>query len=104
MTYLFDGHITHRDSVGAIQEINPGEVNWMTAGSGITHSERFETLRAARRAACTASRPGCALPDGQEEIDPSFANHGPADLPTYEGGRHAGRGWWPARPSAPRRR
>ena len=46
VTYLFDGHITHRDSVGAIQEINPGEVNWMTAGSGITHSERFETLRA----------------------------------------------------------
>jgi redox-sensitive bicupin YhaK (pirin superfamily) len=45
LTYLFEGEITHRDSVGS-QEIRPNEVNWMTAGSGITHSERFEDLRA----------------------------------------------------------
>ena len=45
LTYLFDGEITHRDSLGFHQPIRPGEVNWMTAGRGITHSERFETLR-----------------------------------------------------------
>src|SRR4051812_16532539 len=41
LTYLFEGEITHRDSLGFHQEIRPGEVNWMTAGNGITHSERF---------------------------------------------------------------
>ena len=46
VTYLFDGEITHRDSVGSEQVIRPGEVNWMTAGRGITHSERFERARA----------------------------------------------------------
>ena len=45
ITYLFAGEITHRDSVGSEQPIHPGEVNWMTAGRGITHSERFERLR-----------------------------------------------------------
>ena len=45
LTYLFDGEIMHRDSVGSVQPIEPGEVNWMTAGSGITHSERFERAR-----------------------------------------------------------
>src|SRR3989344_2790261 len=85
VTYLFDGHITHRDSVGAIQEINPGEVNWMTAGRGITHSERFETLRA-NGGKMHGIQAWVALPSELEEADPSFANHGPADLPTYEGG------------------
>lgn len=85
VTYLFDGNITHRDSVGAIQEINPGEVNWMTAGKGITHSERFETLRA-HGGKLHGIQAWVALPTELEEIDPSFANHGPADLPTYEGG------------------
>src|ERR1700745_60143 len=45
VTYLFEGEITHRDSVGSHEAIHPGEVNWMTAGSGITHSERFEKIR-----------------------------------------------------------
>ena len=83
VTYLFEGEITHRDSVGAIQPIHPGEVNWMTAGSGITHSERFETLRT-QGGSLHGIQAWVALPDGQEEIAPSFANHGPADLPTYE--------------------
>ena len=48
LTYLFEGQITHRDSLGFHQEIRPGEVNWMTAGAGITHSERFEHIRAHR--------------------------------------------------------
>ena len=57
VTYLFDGEIMHRDSVGSEMAIRPGEVNWMTAGRGITHSERFE--KALRRAiTCTAFKPG----------------------------------------------
>jgi redox-sensitive bicupin YhaK (pirin superfamily) len=85
VTYLFDGEITHRDSTGVTQAIHPGEVNWMTAGSGITHSERFETLRA-EGGTMHGIQAWVALPDGQEEIAPAFANHGPDDLPTYEGG------------------
>ncbi|WP_337186441.1 pirin family protein [Phenylobacterium sp.] len=83
VTYLFDGEITHRDSVGAIQAIHPGEVNWMTAGRGITHSERFETLRA-QGGKMHGIQAWVALPDALEETDPAFANHGPADLPTFE--------------------
>lgn len=83
VTYLFEGEITHRDSVGAVQPIHPGEVNWMTAGSGITHSERFETLRA-QGGRLHGIQAWVALPEDQEEIAPAFANHGPADLPTYE--------------------
>ena len=97
VTYLFKGEITHRDSVGAVQPIHPGEVNWMTAGSGITHSERFETHRA-QGGTLHGIQAWVALPDGQEEIAPAFANHGPADLPTYEAGGLwarliAGKGW-----------
>jgi redox-sensitive bicupin YhaK (pirin superfamily) len=85
VTYLFEGQITHRDSVGAIQEIRPGEVNWMTAGRGITHSERFEDLRA-HGGTMHGIQAWVALPDALEETDPSFAHHDAADLPTYEGG------------------
>ncbi|WP_374346915.1 pirin family protein [Phenylobacterium sp.] len=83
VTYLYDGRITHRDSVGAHQVIQPGEVNWMTAGRGITHSERFEDLRA-DGGRMHGIQAWIALPNGQEEIDPSFAHHGVDDLPTYE--------------------
>ena len=83
VTYLFDGEITHRDSVGAIQAIHPGEVNWMTAGRGITHSERFDTLRA-MGGKMHGIQAWVALPQELEETDPGFANHGPGDLPTYE--------------------
>jgi redox-sensitive bicupin YhaK (pirin superfamily) len=83
VTYLFEGEITHRDSVGVTQDIRPGEVNWMTAGRGITHSERFETLRA-NGGRMHGIQAWVALPDGQEEIDPSFAHHGEADLPTHQ--------------------
>lgn len=85
VTYLFDGEITHRDSVGAIQPIHPGEVNWMTAGSGITHSERFDTLRETG-GTMHGIQAWVALPTELEETAPSFHNHGPDDLPTYEGG------------------
>jgi redox-sensitive bicupin YhaK (pirin superfamily) len=85
VTYLFDGEITHRDSVGSDLAISPGEVNWMTAGRGITHSERFETLRA-HGGTMHGIQAWVALPEADEETDPAFAHHGPEDLPTYEGG------------------
>ena len=84
VTYLFEGEITHRDSVGSKVDIRPGEVNWMTAGKGITHSERFDTLRVTG-GSMHGIQAWVALPDGQEEIDPAFAHHGAEDLPTYEG-------------------
>jgi redox-sensitive bicupin YhaK (pirin superfamily) len=85
VTYLFDGEITHRDSVGSEIAITPGEMNWMTAGRGITHSERFERLRK-DGGAMHGIQAWVALPKSGEEIEPSFTHHGPDDLPTYEGG------------------
>jgi redox-sensitive bicupin YhaK (pirin superfamily) len=85
VTYLFEGEITHRDSVGVTQAIRPGEVNWMTAGSGITHSERFEELRA-NGGRMHGIQAWVALPVEFEETDPAFHHHPESDLPTYEGG------------------
>src|ERR1700744_1521830 len=85
VTYLFDGEIMHRDSVGSEQAIHPGEVNWMTAGRGITHSERFEKARA-QGDHLHGIQAWVARPEANEEDAPSFANHGPDDLPTYEFG------------------
>jgi redox-sensitive bicupin YhaK (pirin superfamily) len=84
VTYLFEGELMHRDSVGSEQSIRPGEINWMTAGRGITHSERFEK---ARREGDTVHgiQAWVALPQADEETDPSFSHHGADDLPTYEG-------------------
>ena len=83
VTYLFEGEITHRDSTGVTQAIHPGEVNWMTAGRGITHSERFETLRA-NGGRMHGIQAWVALPLEKEEIEPSFHHHEAGDLPTYE--------------------
>lgn len=85
VSYLFEGAMTHRDSVGSTEVILPGEVNWMTAGKGITHSERFEDLRA-RGGRMNGIQAWVALPTEAEETDPAFAHHGSDDLPTYEGG------------------
>ena len=85
VTYLFDGEITHRDSVGSEIAITPGEMNWMTAGRGITHSERFDRLRR-EGGAMHGIQAWVGLPVEAEETDPVFAHHGPADLPTYEDG------------------
>lgn len=82
VTYLYDGAITHRDSLGFQQEIRPGEVNWMTAGSGITHSERFEYARA-NGAHMHGIQAWVALPVEQEESDPGFFHHAGADLPEW---------------------
>jgi redox-sensitive bicupin YhaK (pirin superfamily) len=85
VTYLFDGEITHRDSVGSDIAIHPGEVNWMTAGRGITHSERFDRLRQTG-GAMHGIQAWVGLPTTDEETDPGFFHHGPEDLPTYESG------------------
>ena len=85
VTYLFEGEIMHRDSVGSEQAITPGEVNWMTAGSGITHSERFE--RARRDGGnLHGIQAWVGLPRELEETAPSFHHHGASDLPVYESG------------------
>jgi redox-sensitive bicupin YhaK (pirin superfamily) len=91
LSYLFSGEITHRDSLGYHQDIRPGEVNWMTAGSGVTHSERFE--RARREGAhLEGLQAWVALPDGQEEVDPSFEHHaGSTALPTWKADGISGR-------------
>jgi hypothetical protein len=83
VTYLFEGEIMHRDSVGSVQPIRPGEVNWMTAGRGITHSERFERARA-EGGTMHGIQAWVALPIENEETEPAFAHHGEADLPTYQ--------------------
>jgi redox-sensitive bicupin YhaK (pirin superfamily) len=83
VTYLLEGEIVHRDSVGSEQTILPGEMNWMTAGSGITHSERFEKARIAG-ARMHGLQSWIALPDGEEEIAPSFVNYSQAQLPVVE--------------------
>lgn len=84
VTYLFDGEIVHRDSLASEQAIRPGEVNWMTAGRGITHSERFERARA-HGDRMHGLQAWVALPEADEETEPAFAHHAEADLPTYEG-------------------
>ncbi len=86
MTYLYEGAIMHRDSLGTIQEITPGAVNWMTAGRGIAHSER--TPDALRRSGHTLSgiQFWVALPKSDEEAAPSFLHLGRDQLPTWQSG------------------
>ena len=85
ITYLFDGEITHRDSLGVEQPIRPGEVNWMTAGRGITHSERFDGMRA-HGGAMDGIQTWVALPTAEEETDPGFDHYGAEALPLLEEG------------------
>jgi len=86
LTYLFDGEITHRDSLGAEQVIRPGDVNWMTAERGVVHSER--TPPAARAAGQTLNglQIWIGLPTAEEERAPDFEHHAAADLPAWEEG------------------
>ena len=80
VTYLFEGEIMHRDSVGSEQAIRPGEVNWMTAGRGVTHSERFERARR-EGGRLNGIQAWLALPREYEEIEPGFWHHGADELP-----------------------
>ena len=90
ITYLFHGEITHRDSLGSEQPIRPGEVNWMTAGRGITHSERFEKLRA-QGGPLDGIQAWVALPDGREEMEPGFWHYASEALPVFDGDGVVGR-------------
>lgn len=90
VTYLYSGEIMHRDSVGSVQAIRPGEVNWMVAGRGITHSERFEKARALGDQ-LHGIQAWVALPAEHEETDPAFSHHAGDDLPTWENAGVAGR-------------
>jgi redox-sensitive bicupin YhaK (pirin superfamily) len=78
VTYLFDGEIDHRDSLGFHQTIFPGAINWMTAGRGIVHSERSRAEDQARESKLHGIQLWFALPTEHEEIEPSFVHH-PAD-------------------------
>lgn len=90
VTYLYSGQITHRDSLGFQQEIRPGEVNWMVAGRGITHSERLEYARASG-ALMHGVQAWVALPDADEEAAPAFFHHAGEDLPQWREGGVRGR-------------
>ncbi|RKP49022.1 pirin family protein [Trinickia fusca] len=84
VTYLFDGAIQHRDSIGSVQRITPGDVNWMTAGRGIVHSERTpEDMRAAG-SVMHGIQTWVALPLEHEDDAPSFEHHAAATLPRVE--------------------
>lgn len=85
VSYLFSGEIMHRDSLGYEQSIRPQEVNWMTAGSGITHSERFEHARAVGDR-LHGIQAWVALPTEYEESAPSFTHHPVEDLPQWSAG------------------
>jgi redox-sensitive bicupin YhaK (pirin superfamily) len=83
VTYLFEGAIVHRDSLGSHQEIRPGDINWMTAGRGIVHSERTgpELRRAGSR--LNALQIWVALPLAHEETEPEFHHHPAETLPSF---------------------
>ncbi|WP_162426712.1 pirin family protein [Pontibacter pudoricolor] len=83
VSYLFGGQVTHRDSLGVEQIIRPGEVNWMTAGSGIAHSERFEDPSALAGGNLEMIQTWVALPEKDEEDAPAFTNYKPEQLPIY---------------------
>jgi len=84
VTYLFDGAIDHRDSLGTYATIRPGAVNLMTAGHGIVHSERSPPDERAGGPALSGIQTWLALPDGKEEIDPAFEHVAAAALPVVE--------------------
>lgn len=88
LTYLFAGGFRHRDSLGVSQLIRPGEVNWMVAGRGVTHSERMDPEARAAGGPLHGLQAWIALPEADEEMDPSFTHVDAAALPT-----RTGEGW-----------
>ena len=84
VTYLFEGEIRHRDSLGTDQAIEPGDVNWMRAGRGIVHSERTAPARRRSGQRLFGIQTWVALPEDLEESDPAFLHHGAAELPVVE--------------------
>ena len=85
VTYLLDGEILHRDSLGTEQTIRPGDVNWMRAGAGIVHSERTSEARKRSGQRLFGLQSWVALPTDQEESDAAFVHHGESALPLIDG-------------------
>jgi redox-sensitive bicupin YhaK (pirin superfamily) len=85
VTYLFAGSLEHRDSLGTVREIRPGDVNWMTAGRGIAHSERTPKVARVRGEMIHGIQSWVALPDGFEEVEPGFAHYPASSLPRRAG-------------------
>jgi len=85
VTYLLQGEIVHRDSLNSVQTIRPGEINWMTAGRGITHSERTGAEQRAAESALFGLQIWIALPTAAEETEPGFSHHKAASLPSFDG-------------------
>jgi redox-sensitive bicupin YhaK (pirin superfamily) len=84
ITYVLEGEIMHRDSVGSVQPIRPGEVNWMTAGNGIVHSERTAPELRPAGSGLFGLQTWVALPARDEEIAPAFAHHKAHEIPVAE--------------------
>ncbi len=84
LTYLVEGRIRHRDTLGSVQDIEPGAVNWMTAGRGIAHSERTAEADRIGPHAVHGMQSWIALPAAREETEPFFAHHDATDLPRAE--------------------
>ena len=109
VTYLFDGRMVHRDSTGAVQTIEPGAVNWMTAGSGVTHTERSHPDDLAITRPMYGLQTWVALPTEAQDISPSFQHAPAADIPADTTGGSTvrvavGTGWSlesPVTPSSP---
>jgi redox-sensitive bicupin YhaK (pirin superfamily) len=98
VTYLFEGALLHRDSLGTVQEIHPGDVNWMSAGAGIAHSERTPAALRLDGASLHGLQFWVALPAAQERDAPDFQHFPRASLPRIEGKSYtltliAGQGW-----------
>lgn len=88
ITYLFEGEIFHRDTLGSAQAIRPGDVNWMNAGRGIAHSERTAPELRTSGSPIGGIQSWIALPEAHEESDPFFVHYGAAELPALnEGGK-----------------
>ncbi|MFL6336719.1 MAG: pirin family protein [Pyrinomonadaceae bacterium] len=85
VTYLFEGELLHRDSLGTVRFIRPGEVNWMTAGGGIAHSERTPSALRSAGSELFGIQSWVALPLKDEESEPGFFHHEAAELPVVEG-------------------
>ena len=83
LTYLFEGSILHRDSLGNNLEITPGDVNWMTSGKGIVHSEREPFEVRANPHAISGLQCWVALPEHMTELEPAFVQVKKQDLPHY---------------------
>src|SRR6185437_12085258 len=84
VTYLYRGEFQHRDSLGSNQLIVPGEVNWMVAGRGVTHSERTSAMTRTAPHDLFGVQTWVALPERDEETAPSFEHHGREALPEME--------------------